>query len=94
MFGFDFNFPGPIESMERFFRILDCDQNLKVVKLTRNILRQHICIGNFLNYRPSQVAACAVIIAINIREKRSMICLDIWNNEKIQTTTGYSTEML
>ena len=27
MFGFDFNFPGPIESMERFFRILDCDQN-------------------------------------------------------------------
>ena len=94
IFGFDFNFPGPIESMERFLRILDYDQNQNVVNLSRNILRHHICLGHFLNYRPSQVAACAVIIAINISEKKTLTCLDIWNNEKTQTMTGYSIEML
>ena len=26
--GFDFNFPGPIESMERYLRILNYDRNL------------------------------------------------------------------
>lgn len=27
MFGFDFNFPGPIQSMERYLRLLDYDLN-------------------------------------------------------------------
>ena len=27
VFGFDFNFPGPVQSMERFLRILDYDLN-------------------------------------------------------------------
>jgi hypothetical protein len=27
MFGFDFNFPGPLQSMERYLRLLDYDLN-------------------------------------------------------------------
>jgi hypothetical protein len=32
--GFDFNFPGPLQSMERFLRLLEYDQNLSVVEMT------------------------------------------------------------
>ena len=39
LFGFDFNFPGPIESMERFLRILGYNKNKEVDKLARNILK-------------------------------------------------------
>ena len=69
-FGFDFNFPGPIESMERYLRVLGYNKNSDVDQLSRRILKHHIRHACLLNYRPSQVAACAVIIAINIKEKR------------------------
>lgn len=94
-FGFDFNFPGPIESMERFLRILGFNKNKEVDQLARSILRHHIRVASLLNYRPSHVAACAVIIAINLHQKsKNLRDLDIWNNEKTSAMTGYSIEML
>ena len=32
-FGFDFNFPGPVESMDRFLRILDQNKNSRVRRM-------------------------------------------------------------
>jgi hypothetical protein len=33
MFGFDFNFPGPLQSMERFLRLLDYDLNSQIYEM-------------------------------------------------------------
>jgi hypothetical protein len=38
-FGCDFNFPGPIESMERYLRVLGYHKNEKVINLSRQILK-------------------------------------------------------
>jgi hypothetical protein len=32
-FGFDFNFPGPIQSMERYLRLLDYDLNTQLYEM-------------------------------------------------------------
>lgn len=37
--GFDYNFPGPIQSMERYLRILDYDQNKTVYDMTYQICK-------------------------------------------------------
>jgi len=34
-FGFDFNFPGPIESCQRFLRLLDYNKNVHIQKLCK-----------------------------------------------------------
>lgn len=52
-FGCDFNFPGPIETMERFLRILGYHKNPQVVSMARDIIKQQIRQASFLNYRPS-----------------------------------------
>jgi hypothetical protein len=64
--------------------------------------------SEFLDYRQSQLAACACIISINIyqRDKNSasfkfervgneiLLNTDIWNNSYIVGLTGYTIEML
>jgi len=70
--GFDFNFPGPVQSMERFLRILDYDQNTTVYDMAFQMCKFQLNDAKFLNYRPSQVAACACILAINIFEEDQM----------------------
>ena len=37
--GFDYNFPGPIQSMERYLRILDYDQNKTVYDMSYQICK-------------------------------------------------------
>lgn len=64
--GFDFGWPGPIQTMERFLRVLDFDQNKIVNDMGYQICKFQLNDSRFLIYRPSQLAACAVIIAINI----------------------------
>ena len=64
--GFDYNFPGPIQSLERFLRILKYDQNRTVYDMSYQICKFQLNDSRFLGYRPSQLAACAVIISINI----------------------------
>lgn len=67
--GFDFNFPGPYQSLERFLRILDYDQNRTIMEMAFQICKYQLNDANFLDYRPSQIAACCLIIAINIHER-------------------------
>ena len=37
--GFDFNFPGPMQSMERFLRLLNYDQNPTVIDIAFQVLK-------------------------------------------------------
>jgi len=67
-FGFDLNFPNPINPMERFLRILNYDQNRIVCDMSFQIMKFQLNDSVFLNYRPSMIAACSVILAINIYE--------------------------
>ena len=68
-FGFDFNFPNPIHSMERYLRILNYDKNQTVKDMSFQILKFQLNDSVFLNYRPSMIAACSIILAVNIFEQ-------------------------
>lgn len=63
---FDFNFASPLHSMERFLRLLDYDQNQVVYDMSYQICKFQLNDSMFLDYRPSQIAAAAVLISINI----------------------------
>lgn len=67
--GFDYNFPGPIQSMERYLRILNYDQNKTVYDMSYQICKFQLNDSLFLDYRPSQIAISACLIAINIYER-------------------------
>lgn len=67
--GFDFNFPGPVQSMERFLRILDYDLNKTIYDMSFQICKFQCNDAQFLKYRPSVIAACAIILAVNIYER-------------------------
>ena len=64
--GFDFNFPGPMQSMERYLRILGYDMNSTISDMAFQICKFQLNDARFLVYKPSQIAACSVILAINI----------------------------
>ena len=68
-FGFDFNFQGPMQPLERYLRILNYDQEPKVYDLSYRILKASINKACFMKYNPSMIAACALIASINIFEK-------------------------
>ena len=65
-----------------------------MIQLSREILKQHIRAASLLNYRPSHVAACAVLIAINVVQGCELTKTSLWNTEKTVAITGYSAEML
>ena len=67
--GFDFNFPGPVQSMERYLRILDYDLNRTIYDMSYQICKFQCNDASFLKYRPSVIAASAIILAINIYER-------------------------
>ena len=67
--GFDFNFPGPIQPMERFIRLLGYGLNKSVYDMAFQIAKYQLNEALFLNYRPSQIAAAAVLLSINIYEE-------------------------
>ena len=76
--GFEFNFPGPIQSMERYLRILGYDKNRSLNEMAYNICKFQLNDARFLIYKPSNIAACSVILAINIYEK---------DNEKFRSSS-------
>lgn len=101
--GFDFNFPGPVQPMERFIRLLGYGLNKSVFDMAFQIAKYQLNEALFLNYRPSQIAAASVILSINIYEeenpqffkmknKAKLLNTDIWNNESVTTITGYSID--
>jgi hypothetical protein len=67
--GFDFNFPGPIQFVERYLRILNFDKIKSVFDIAFAICIQQVLDPKFLNFKQSEIAACAVILAINMYNK-------------------------
>jgi hypothetical protein len=55
--------------MERFLRVLDLDFNHIIYDMSYQICKYQMNDSKFLAYRPSQLAACAVIIAVNIYKR-------------------------
>jgi hypothetical protein len=51
--GFDFNYPCPIQTMERFLRILNFDFNKVVYDMCYQICKFQMNDSKFLAYRPS-----------------------------------------
>lgn len=65
-FAFDFNFVGPKQFLDRYMRILELENKSKIQKMALQILSLSIVNHKLISYRPSQIAACSLIIALNI----------------------------
>ena len=64
--GFDLHFPGPVDPMHRFLHLLGYNKNDLIVNMTFQICKFTMNTPVFLNYRPSVIAACAIILSVNI----------------------------
>ena len=64
--GFDLHFPGPVVPMDRFLQLLGFNKSRLMVKMTYQICKFAMNEPVFLNYRPSMISACAVILCANI----------------------------
>ena len=79
-FGFDFNFSSTLLFMERFLQVLNVQSDESVRKTANQIIvLQHVD-EQMLNYNSSQIAACALILAINIQK----MCQYIKDNNQNQ----------
>jgi hypothetical protein len=57
--------------MERYLRILSYDKNEIVRNMALELCKLTLNDSIFLNYRSTMIAACAVIISINVFEKNN-----------------------
>ena len=72
MFGCDFNFHGPTNFLDRYLRVLDFHNEDVIQMMSSEISKFSLNDEKFLNYRPSQIAACSVILSINIFKKEEI----------------------
>lgn len=74
MLDFDLQWCTPLPFLERYQRILKLDQeksngiNLKIGFSARKLLRHMMHKSQFLQYRPSQIAATAILVAIDLNK--------------------------
>jgi hypothetical protein len=64
--GFDLCFPGPVAPMERFLRLLKIDHLPILRRMSFQICKFTYNESSFLKYPPSEIAASAVLICLNI----------------------------
>jgi hypothetical protein len=69
--GFDLNFPGPMQFVERYLRVLKVQYEPPVYNFAYAICRLCLIDAKFLEYKPSVIAACAVILGINLQKRDS-----------------------
>ena len=79
---FDLGFSNPIVAIERYLRLLDFDKNPVIEDMTFQLSKFALNDPNFLNFRPSQIAACSVLIAANIYKR---------DQEEFERTGVYAT---
>lgn len=72
-FGFDFNFPGPVDSIQRYLRLVNYDGDKSVWAICEQLSRFQLNYSVFLKYKPSQIAACVVILSINLAKKNELM---------------------
>ena len=67
---FSMHFISPIDFLERFLRIFGMDQvtehNIQVKNFAHHMCMFTQCNDQFLNYKPSQIAAASLLLAINL----------------------------
>lgn len=51
--GFEFNYPGPKECVDRFLRVIEYDHRKIVYDMSYQICKFSLTESKFLNYRPS-----------------------------------------
>mmetsp|Transcript_15895 Transcript_15895/g.24495 ORF Transcript_15895/g.24495 Transcript_15895/m.24495 type:complete len:151 (-) Transcript_15895:159-611(-) len=91
---YDFNFPGPMESVERFLRVLEYDHKKIIYDMSYQICKFALTESKFMNYRFSQIAAASVILSINIHEKEQFVKKCLKKKEKNSNFFGVNTEEL
>ena len=83
--GFDLHFPGPVDPMYRFLHLLGYNKNDLMLNMTFQICKFTMNEPVFLNYRPSVIAACAIIISVNIymRDKEAHDSTGVFKDGKV-----------
>ena len=66
MFGFDCECPGTVACIERYLHILRIDDIPIILQMVEQVCKFALNEPHFLNYKPSQLAACACILSNNI----------------------------
>ena len=64
--GFDLIVPTPVVPLDRFLRLLNLQQNKMVEDMALSLAKFALNDIRFTTYRPSAIAACTLIIALNI----------------------------
>lgn len=65
-FNWNFNFQGPCEFIDRYVRILSIDKIRPIRNMAVQFCKFALNDAKYLNYRPSVMGACSVIIAVNV----------------------------
>lgn len=102
LFDWNFNFQGPVEFIDRFIRLLNVKNERSVKSISVQYCKFALNNSKFLNYRPSELAACSVIIALSIDKyntiaKKSMARrLDFtpWQQPDVIANSGYTIDMI
>lgn len=63
---FDLNFLCPLHFLERFLRLSRLHDDYKITTIAEELCKQSLTKMEFLNFKPSVVAAAALTIAINL----------------------------
>ena len=79
---FDLGFPNPIVAIERYLRLLGFDKNHIIEEMAFQLSKFALNDPEFLNFRPSQIAACSVLISANIYKR---------DQEEFERTGVYAT---
>ena len=90
--GFDLHLPGPVAPMDRFLQLLGFNKSKLMVNMTYQICKFAMNEPGFLNYTPSIIAGCAVVICANIymRDKESYESTGVFKNGKIPSSNTTS----
>ena len=90
--GFDLHLPGPVDPMHRFLHLLGYQKNDLMVNMTFQICKFTMNEPVFLNYRPSMIAACIVILSANIytRDKESYQSTGVFKQGKVLNENEHS----
>ena len=64
--GFDLIVPTPVVPLDRFLRLLNLHQNKMVEDMAHSLAKYALNDLRLTTYRPSALAACSIIIALNI----------------------------
>lgn len=91
--GFDFEFPGPMPFIERYVRLLEHDHSVIVLELAFSVCKFTLVDIYFLQFQPSLVAACAVLIAVNIqmRDREKLLRIGSFAGSTKKATTAESS---